>query len=341
MDAGVSGRIGPADLAGLTIDIHAHLGLSVKAYAACEYPYCQSIEDLYRRQHANGVDAGVVFPFAPDLAFDLRTLVSEGRVVRSRAAASPVPYEAENRMVFAEVHRFHPEWRTRFLPFVSVDPGRCVPEQLAALEELAGEHPVYGIKISPVFCQSPLSCLLGEGAAFLAFAARLDLPLLLHVTVDPKEEYSQVSEAFRIVERHPELRFCLAHCVGLDRSFLERADAAPNVWVDTSALKIQVQAAFENMSFMASPAQRFDWDYSDHRAVMRSLAETFPRTIVWGSDSPAYTYVVHRRQGNDSWMDVELQGTYEDEKAALDSLAPDTRRLVSSTNSVAFLFGSC
>jgi predicted TIM-barrel fold metal-dependent hydrolase len=332
-------RIGPADLAGRTIDIHSHLGLSVKAYAACEYPYCQSIEDLCYRQRANGVDAGVVFPFAPDMAFDLRALVSEGRVVRSGAAASPVPYQAENRMVFAEVHRFHPEWQTRFLPFVSVDPGRCVPEQLASLEELAGEHPVYGIKISPVFCQSPLSCLLGEGAAFLEFAARLDLPLLLHVTVDPTEEYSQVSEAFRIVERHPELRFCLAHCVGLSREYLERADAAANVWVDTSALKIQVQAAFEGMAFMAPPAQRFDWDYSDHRQVMCRLLEAFPRTIVWGSDSPAYTYIVHRRQGADSWLDAQLKGSYEDEKAALDALPPDHRLRACSTNSLAFLFG--
>ena len=334
-----SRRLGPADLAGRTIDIHAHLGLSIKAYAQCEYPYCQSIEGLYYRQRASGVEASVVFPFAPDLYFDLPTLVTEGRMVPSARPVSPAPYAAENRMVFAEVHRFRPEWSDRFLPFVSVDPGRCVAEQLAALRELAAEYPVYGIKISPVFCQSPLVSLLGEGGAFLDFAAELDLPLLLHVTVDPKEEFSQVSDAFRVIEGRPGLRFCLAHCVGLSREYLERADAAPNVWVDTSALKIQVQAAFEGQSFMAPPGQRFDWDYSDHTVVMQRLMEKFPRTIVWGSDSPAYTYIVRRRQGRDSWLDVQLKGTYEEEKAALDALPPDARVLACSTNSLAFLFG--
>ena len=108
--------------------------------------------------------------------------------------------------------------------------------------------------------------------------------------------------------------------MGLSREYLERADAAPNVWVDTSALKIQVQAAFEGQSFMAPPGQRFDWDYSDHTVVMQRLMEKFPRTIVWGSDSPAYTYIVRRRQGRDSWLDVQLKGTYEEEKAALDAL---------------------
>ena len=332
-------RLGPADLAGRTIDIHAHLGLSIKAYAQCEYPYCQSIEGLSYRQRASGVDASVVFPFAPDLFFDLPTLVGEGRMVPAARPLTPAPYVAENRMVFAEVHRFRPDWSDRFLPFVSADPGRSVGAQVAALRELAAQHPVYGIKISPVLCQSPLSSLLGEGGAFLDLATELDIPILLHVTVDPNEEYSQVSEAFRVIDSRPGLRFCLAHCVGLSREYLERADAAPNAWVDTSALKIQVQAAHEGQSFMAPPAERFDWDYCDHRVVMQRLMGAFPRTIVWGSDSPAYTYIVRRRQGRDSWMDVQLRGTYEEEKAALDALPPDARLRACSTNSLAFLFG--
>ena len=281
----------------------------------------------------------MVFPFAPDLFFDLPTLVGEGRMVPAARPLTPAPYVAENRMVFAEVHRFRPDWSDRFLPFVSADPGRSVGAQVAALRELAAEHPVYGIKISPVLCQSPLSSLLGEGGAFLDLATELDIPILLHVTVDPNEEYSQVSEAFRVIDSRPGLRFCLAHCVGLSREYLERADAAPNAWVDTSALKIQVQAAHEGQSFMAPPAERFDWDYCDHRVVMQRLMGAFPRTIVWGSDSPAYTYIVRRRQGRDSWMDVQLRGTYEEEKAALDALPPDARLRACSTNSLAFLFG--
>jgi len=142
-----------------------------------------------------------------------------------------------------------------------------------------------------------------------------------------------------VVERHPELRFCLAHCIGFDRRFLEKADALPNVWVDTSALKIQVQAAYENYAFMARPEDRFDWDYGDHTAVMRSLVNRFPDTILWGSDSPAYTFIVRRYQGSGSVIDFNLKGTYEQEKAALDGLPPHLREKVCARNTAAFLFG--
>ena len=187
------------------------------------------------------------------------------------------PYALENRLLYKEIFQFCPELKDRFLPFVSVDPVRKIREQLAALEELAAEYPVYGIKVSPVFCQSRLTGLLEEGEALLDFAGRRDLPVLLHVTVAPEEEFSQAADAFRVVERHPELRFCLAHCIGFNREYLEKADALPNVWVDTSALKIQVQAAHQGETFMAKPEERFDWDYSDHLSVMKSLVGAVPR----------------------------------------------------------------
>jgi len=63
--------IGPYSLSGGIVDAHAHVGMSIKAYANAEYPYCQSLEDLQYRQRANGVDYGVVFAFAPELYFDL------------------------------------------------------------------------------------------------------------------------------------------------------------------------------------------------------------------------------------------------------------------------------
>ena len=163
--------------------------------------------------------------------------------------------------------------------------------------------------------------------------------MLIHVTVAPAEEFSQAADAFRVVERHPELRFCLAHCIGFNRDWLEKADALPNVWVDTSALKIQVQAACEGQEFMAKPGERFDWDYHDHLSVMKSLVERFPDTILWGSDSPCYSYISRRLQGTGSFHEFKLKGTYEQEKAALDALAPELRRKVASSNTAAFLFG--
>jgi hypothetical protein len=332
-------RIGPADLKGRVTDIHAHVGLSVKSYAAQEFPYCQSLEGLHYRQKACGVDYGVVFTYAPDLYFDLGTLIRQGRMVPAREPLCKAPYELENRMLFREVFDFCPELGDRFLPFVVIDPVRRIQEQLAALRELEAQYPIYGVKVVPVGCQSKVTGLLGEGEALLDFAARRDLPLLFHVTVHPEEQFSQASDTFRVVERWPQLRFCLAHCIGLSRDFLERAAASPNVWVDTSALKIQVQAAYENHAFMASPAERYDWDYSDHLQVMRELMNRFPDMILWGSDSPSYSYIARRLQGEGRYLDFRLKGTYEQEKAALDGLAPRLREKACSANPIAFLFG--
>ena len=332
--------IGPQTLAGKVTDVHAHVGISVKAYANAEYPYCQSLEGLYYRQKANGVDYSVVFAYAPELYFDLPTLIRQGRLVPAAEPVSEAPYALENRLLFAEIFRFCPELRERFLPFVTVDPGRKIREQLAALEELAGQHPIYGVKVAPVACQSKVTGLLEEGEALLEFARRHDLPVLFHVTVDPKEEFSQASDTFRVVEAHPAMRFCLAHCIGFNREFLELADSLPNVWVDTSALKIQVQAAYEGYPFMAEPGERFDWDYSNHVSVMKSLVERFPDTILWGSDSPAYAYMVRRLQGEGSYLSFKLKGTYEQEKAALDALAPGERQKVACRNTASFLFGA-
>jgi predicted TIM-barrel fold metal-dependent hydrolase len=90
---------------------------------------------------------------------------------------------------------------------------------------------------------------------------------------------------------------------------------------------------------VAPPEQRFDWDYSDHTEVMRQLLNHFPDTIIWGSDSPAYSYICRRRKGEDSFADFELKGSYEQEKAALDCLPPENRQRAGSANAVDFLFG--
>jgi hypothetical protein len=328
-----------ATLADKVTDIHAHVGIDIKGYARQEYPYCQSLEGLYYRQKANDVDLSVVFTYSTDLFFDLKTLIREGRMVPAAEPLVEAPYVHENQMLFVEIFRFCPELKDRFIPFVIIDPVRKVREQVSALEKLVQEYPLYGIKVVPVGCQSKITGLLEEGEAFLAFAAQYDLPLLFHVTVHPDEQYSQAVDAFRIVEKHPELRFCLAHCVGLHKGLLQQANDMPNVWVDTSALKIQVQAAYEGYAFMAPPAERFDWDYSSHVTVLRELMDHFPDTIVWGSDSPAYTYISRRMQGEGNYIDFRLKGTYEQEKQALDALSPDLKRKASSANSARFLFG--
>jgi predicted TIM-barrel fold metal-dependent hydrolase len=332
-------RVEPADLAGKTIDVHSHVGVSLKSYACLEYPYAQSIEGLYYRQLACHVDVNVVFPFSPDLHFDLHRLV-EGTATPDVHPLSESPYLKENRLLLQEVYSWCPELQHRFLPFVSADPGRSVAAQIAALEQLEKEFPIYGIKILPVFCQTPVAKLLDEGQPILEFARSRDIPFLFHTTCDLREEYSNAKLAFEVIERNRDLRFCLAHCIGFDRVFLDHAASLGNVWVDTSAMKIQVDLVTQGILDFLGP-RRFDADYSDYRRVMQTLAETYPQMMLWGSDSPAYSYMVRRRQGqgDNAFLDFRLKGTYEQEVAALDYLPPNVRQAVCNGNTLRFLFG--
>jgi predicted TIM-barrel fold metal-dependent hydrolase len=252
---------------------------------------------------------------------------------------SEAPYALENRLVMQEVFLFCPEWSDHFLPFVSMDPGRAIGGQIAALDLLTEEYPLYGVKISPIFCQSPITALLSEGRPLVEWAAERNLGFLLHISADPDEAYSQVRTTFDLTQEFPEVRFCLAHCAAFDKRVLEASSAAPNVWVDTAALKIQVQAALENNPAMAAPADRFESDYTDHRRVLADLAEAYPDTIVWGSDSPAYSYICRRKQAEGHWLDFRLKGSYEDEVAALDSLNSELRQRVGGESALDFIFG--
>ena len=327
-----------ANLIGKTIDIHSHAGIQIREAAQVSFPYCASVEDLAYRQKANGVDVSVVFPTGPDLFFDLPTYIETGCRVPAATPISRAPYERENRLLLTDVFNFCPEHSGRFLPFISVDPGRLVDEQIAISRELEAEFPIYGVKIAPVSTQTWVTALLEEGEAFFEFFAARDWPVLFHVAVSRGEEYSQAADTLAVIERHPELRYCLAHCIGFHRELLERADSLPNVWVDTSALKIQVELAHQDSPLMALPPDRIKCDFSNHIGVMRDLVERYPKTIIWGTDSPYHSYITRRLQGEGVYAEFRLKGTYEQEKAALDTLTP-TQRTQNSANALAFLFG--
>ena len=327
-----------ADLVGKTIDIHSHAGIQIREAAQISFPYCSSVEDLAYRQKANGVDVSVVFPTGPDLFFDLQLLIETGRKEPAASPISRAPYERENRLLLTDVFNFCPEHSGRFLPFISVDPGRLVAEQIAILRELEEEFPIYGVKIAPVSTQTRVTALLDEGEAFFEFFAARDWPVLFHVAVSQGEAYSQAADTLDVIERHPELRYCLAHCIGFHRELLERADSLPNVWVDTSALKIQVELAYQDSPLMALPPDRFACDFSNHVKVMRALVERFPGTIIWGTDSPYHSYITRRLQGEGVYAEFRLKGTYEQEVAAL--AAPHAaQQAQNNTNALAFLFG--
>lgn len=327
-----------SELAGRTIDAHTHLGVSLKAYALGEHPFAATAEGLACRLKACDVDMAVVFPFTADLYFDPVEL-RKGNAVPARDPAGIAPYAAENLLVMREVYDYCPENSGRFLPFVSVDPARAVEAQLRELNELEKRYPIYGIKINPVICQSRALELLGAGAALVDWAEERGLALLFHVST-VADEYSHAGDIFKVVESRPGLRFCLAHCLLYHEEYLEKAAAAPNVWVDTAAMKIQVELVRE-LAEKGEIAREtlIDADYSDHLAVMRVLAERFADMIIWGSDAPCYSYICRRKQGEGQFRDFNYKATYEDEVAALNALSPELRAKVGSRNALDFIFG--
>jgi predicted TIM-barrel fold metal-dependent hydrolase len=331
-------RLTRARLKGKTIDAHTHAGVSLKAYALQEYPYAQTLEGLHSQQQLHGVDVSVVFPFTADLFFEAAPLL-EGTLTPAKSPLSPSPYASENRLLLRELYDYCPELVGRFLPFVSIDPARCIPAQIRALEALFAEYPVYGIKVNPVGCQSPARELLGTGQALLDLAEAHELPLLFHATTLPGEDYSQAVDIFKIVERRPNLRFCLAHCLLFSREWLARAQATPNVWVDTAALKIQVESICGLIGNPYPAAGFVEADYSDHIKVLRTLCEMFPDTLLWGTDSPAYSWICRRKEGEGLYREFRLKGQYADEIQALQALPPALRARVSSENTLDFVFG--
>ena len=189
-------HITAADLRGKIIDIHSHSGISLKAFASGEYPYCQSVENLRYKQRLAGVDFTVTFPFSSELYFDVHTLIDEGRAVVADRPYSEAPYSGENRLLFTEVFEFCAEATDSVMPFVEVDPGRCIGKQIAVLEEIDSKYPIYGMKIAPVQCQSKVTELLDTGKALLEWAADRNIPVLFHVTVHKDDLFHKVSDHF-------------------------------------------------------------------------------------------------------------------------------------------------
>lgn len=326
------------ELKGKTIDVHTHAGVSLETYARGEYPYASTIEGLRYQQLTGGVDVSVVFPFTSHLHFDFRSVV-EGTLRETAQPVSPAPYSAENALLLREIYDYCPELAGRFLPFVSIDTEREIPRQLAELEQLWETYGFYGIKINPVLSQSHVRELLSAGGAFLDFAEERNLPLLIHTSPVPGEEYSQTSDVFKVIDTRPTLRFCLAHALLFFREFLERAARTPNVWVDTAALKIQTDSVRSLLGTVISPSELIDADLTDHRQVMSSLCAAYPDTIVWGTDAPAYAYICRRQDAQGHWTEFTFKGRYEDELAALRCLPAEAQVRVANTNTLNFLFG--
>lgn len=214
----------------------------------------------------------------------------EGKI-ESAGALETVPYAFENRRLLEELYRLFPQVSKCMIPFAMLDPARECRAQVEALRALADEFPYYGLKIQSTIIQSDITALLREGRCFIDFAAKKNLPFLIHSSIHPDDKWAQAGDILSIAEQVPEVRFCLAHSCRFDKPSLDRVAELENTWFDCSAHAIHCDVAVQGLPVVATPERRFKSNYADPAQVLFDLATAYPDKLMWGSDSPFYSYV--------------------------------------------------
>ena len=309
------------------IDIHNHVGVDLLFYLNRHHPYAQSWSVLAREAEENGISMVGVFPMVSNLTLGLEGM--RRGLADTAGALEAVPYAFENSRLVSELAMF-PELAGRAIPVWMVDPGRSCSGQIAALKKLRESAECRMLKIQGTIIQSKVSELLRGGECFLDLAEEWDLPFIIHSSVRPDDEWSQVLDILAVAERRPGVRFCLAHSCRFDRAALDRVAELPNTWFDCSAHRIHCMLAAKDDPAVAVADQRFPADYFDTASVLAKLAEAYPEKLCWGTDSPFYSYVDDR---------IQLLSSYREEVADLMALSEDVRRRVARTNTLAMLGG--
>lgn len=302
------------------IDCHNHLGVDLFFYLNGYHPYAQDLPAMVTEGRHCGVDRWVVFPMVTNLTFDVAAL-RRGEFVAG--GLETVPYAFENERMLREIYQLYPDLGRHVLPFAILDPLREPAGQLKKLRELKAQFPFYGLKIQATVIKSDVSALLNVGRGFLEFAEEFNLPFIIHSSVAPEDTWSQASSILQVAEATPKVRFCLAHSCRFDRECLDRVAELPNAWFDCSAHRIHCECVELGMPNIAPAARRFEADYRDPTAVLRTLAETYPAKLIWGSDTPFQSYVDAQ---------YSLRSTYAEELACVHALPEALKPAVTQDN---------
>lgn len=320
------------------IDAHAHVGADAAAFYSGNYPYAMTAEDFVLRMDVTGVDFAVCFPLVYTAYFSLPDFV-QSRFVRCPGNLSPVPYGFENERLCQEIYEAMPGMGERLLPFAFFDPGREPQGQVAALEALVERYPIFGLKTATSYLQSPISELLRGGRCLLDFAARHDLPITLHTAVIPGDPWANVFEILDVVRSRPDVRFALAHTCRFDRRALEQADALANCFVDFSAFHIHCKLAQQDHAAVAGGGDRYPADYTRHAAAMQAIAEAYPDTMLWASDTPGHQFIGRfvDDQAVEHWLHLTCE--VRRETGEFRQLPDALRHRIGYLNTLRFLFG--
>jgi predicted TIM-barrel fold metal-dependent hydrolase len=319
------------------IDNHTHVGVDYKSYVDFGYPYCLSFEDLVVRMKHLGIDYSVVLPFGGSSYYRLRP--SDPSKVETCTDFSAFPYEIENRNLFTEIYDVFPEYAEMALPFVIFDPSRKAQEQVGLFEELQDRRPLFGLKTCTTYIQSFVKDIETVGRPILDFACRHGLPLLFHSSYDKADPWASAYDIVEFAEHHPEVRVCIAHTARFIRAVLDRAAALPNCFVDVSAFDIHCLLARREHRAIPPCGERFAADYNDPPTVLRKLADEYPDTLIWGTDTPGNYYMRKYYDGNGMLVDVSLKSSFDTETRILRSLPAAEIERITWRNTVRFLCG--
>lgn len=315
------------------IDAHAHVGISVNNYAATgSYPYCLSIEDLIVRMDFLGIDKSVVFPFESTYY----PLLGEDKPLQSPAFSS-FPYEKENQNLFTEIYEIFPEYSDRLIPFAMFDPSRETAKQAENLEMLHAQYGLNGLKTVTTYIKAFVNDFQKTDNHIRKFALKNKLPMTFHTSVIDTDRWANVFDVLEIVKNNPELNFALAHSARFAKKALEKADALPNCFIDISAFKIHCDLAVQNSPVVASLNDRFDANYANPSDVLQKLTETYPETIIWGTDTPYHYFAQKFIDSEGNLQDCKLKASYDEEINILKALPKELQYMISYKNTINFL----
>ena len=243
------------------------------------------------------------------------------------------PYERENLALFEGVYKRFSADQHRLLPFAAIHPSEKVDKQVLALEKLAADYKICGLKLHPTIMKTDVRHLLKSGKRLLEFAGAARIPIIVHSAVIETDKWARPEYILEVAQKNPQVRFSIGHMARFDRVALEKAHQLDNTYVDTSGFISHIHLAHQNHPGVKIGEQRFVSNYSNPNQVMNDLVTAFPGTIIFGTDNPAY-YWIEEHAGTL----FEERNTLEDEMAPLNNLPDSLRKEISHDNARKFLF---
>lgn len=318
------------------IDAHTHVGISPKFFYKFGYPYALSFQDLVIRMDTLGIDHSVVFP-SGDSAFYIND--SDSLKIKTTTRYCNFPYELENKNLLKEIYEIFPEYSHRAIPFLMFDPSRKAKAQADYIEELSEKHPVFGLKTATTYIQAFVNDLETKGKPILDLAREKQFPITFHSSAHPMDPWASAYDIVAFAERHPDIRVCIAHACRFIEPVLEKADKLDNCFVDFSAFIIHCKLAVQNSPSIASKDVRFSAEYNNPLLVMKKLAETYPDTMMWGTDTPYNFWIQKFYTADGNLLEDRLDCGYKEESQLLMNLPNEIKTKIAYINSMRYIFG--